>query len=179
MDLLLVSPVKPGMIIFGKLVPYFLLSCIILTIILLTAYTVLGLPLSYTIVTVILVSMLYLVLSLSIGLLVSTIVNTQLAALMVSAVVFMMPVIMLSGMIFPIDNMPIFFQGISCVIPAKWFIDAMRKLMVQQLEFHYILKEFLILLGMTGLILIMAVKKFREGSMLSNKNNKKQNAINQ
>ena len=77
MDLLLVSPVKPGTIIFGKLVPYFLLSCVLLCVMLLLAYTVLGLPVSYTIVSVVVVSMLYVVLSLAIGLLVSTIVSNQ------------------------------------------------------------------------------------------------------
>lgn len=160
MDLLLVSPVKPWTIIFGKLIPYFLLSCIILTVMLAIAYTVLGLPVSYTIVNVVLVSMLYIVLSLSIGLLVSTLVDNQVSALIVSAVLFMLPVIMLSGMIFPIDNMPAFFQGVSCAIPARWYIEAMRKLMIQQLEFHYIMKEFIILLGMTGVLLTLSIIKF-------------------
>ena len=155
MDLLLVSPVKPGTIIFGKLVPYFLLSCVLLCVMLILAYTVLGLPVSYTIVSVVVVSMLYVVLSLAIGLLVSTIVNNQ-----VSAVLFMLPVIMLAGMIFPIDNMPAFFRWVSCVIPARWYIEAMRKLMIQQLEFRYILQEFFILLGMTVLLLVLSIKKF-------------------
>lgn len=160
MDLLLVSPVRPWTIIFGKLIPYFILSCIILAVMLLIAYTVLGLPVSYTIVNVIVFSMLYIVLSLSIGLLVSTLVENQVSALIVSAVLFMLPVIMLSGMIFPIDNMPKFFQGVSCAIPARWYIEAMRKLMVQQLEFHYVMKEVLILLGMTGGLLTLSVVKF-------------------
>lgn len=160
MDLLLVSPVKPGTIIFGKLVPYFLLSCVLLCVMLILAYTVLGLPVSYTIVSVVVVSMLYVVLSLSIGLLVSTIVSNQVSALIVSAVLFMLPVIMLSGMIFPIDNMPAFFQWVSCVIPARWYTEAMRKLMIQQLDFQYILQEFFILLGMTVLLLVLSIKKF-------------------
>ena len=160
MDLLLVSPVRPRTIIFGKLVPYFLLSCVILAIMLLIAYTVLGLPVSYTIVNVILISMLYVVLSLSIGLFVSTLVDNQVSALIVSAVLFMLPVIMLSGMIFPIDNMPGFFQLVSCVIPARWYIEAMRKLMIQELGFHYVLKEVVILSVMTVILLALAIKKF-------------------
>lgn len=160
MDLLLVSPAKPRTIIFGKLIPYFMLSCVILAVMLIIAYTVLGLPVSHTIVYVILISMLYVVLSLSIGLLVSTLVDNQVSALIVSAVLFMLPVIMLSGMIFPIDNMPDIFQWISCVIPARWYTAAMRKLMIQQLEFRYIINEFVILLGMTALLLALSVKKF-------------------
>ncbi len=164
MNLLLVSPVKPYTIILGKLVPYFLLSCIILSVMLLMAYTLLGLPVSASVVTVVCISLLYIVLSLSIGLLVSTIVDTQLTALIVSAVMFMLPVIMLSGMIFPIDNIPIVLQWISNIIPARWYIEAMRKLMVQQLDFGYVLKEFVILLSMTVVLLILAVGKFKSST---------------
>lgn len=160
MDLLLVSPVKPGTIIFGKLVPYFLLSCIILLIMMTIAYTVLGLPVSANIVNVVIVSLIYIVLSLSIGLLVSAIVNTQLTALIVSAVVFMLPVIMLSGMIFPIDNMPEILQWLSCVIPARWYTAAMRKLMIQQLDLSYVMKEIVILAAMTAILLAVAIRKF-------------------
>lgn len=160
MDLLLTSPVKPGTIILGKLVPYFLLSCIILSIMLILAYTLLGLPFSSGVLNVITISLVYIILSLSIGLLVSTIVSSQLTALIVSAVVFMLPVIMLSGMIFPIDNMPVVLQWISCVIPARWYIEAMRKLMIQQLDMGFVVKETAILLFMTMLLLVMSVKKF-------------------
>lgn len=160
MDLLLVSPARPGTIIFGKLVPYFILSCIILAIMLVIAYTVLELPVSANIVNVVVISLVYIILSLSIGLLVSTIANTQLTALIVSAVVFMLPVIMLSGMIFPIDNMPAILQGISCVIPARWYTEAMRKLMIQQLGLGHVICEVTILLSMTSALLLLAIKKF-------------------
>lgn len=164
MNLLLVSPVRPGTIILGKLVPYFLLSCIILSIMLLISYTVLGLPVSASIFSVIFISLIYIVLSLSIGLLVSTIANSQLTALIASAVVLMLPVIMLSGMIFPIDNMPDILQGISCIIPARWYILAMRKLMIQQLEISYVMQEILILSIMTVGLLALSVKKFHSST---------------
>ena len=92
--------------------------------------------------------------------LVSTIADSQLTALMVSAVAFMLPVIMLSGMIFPIDNMPAVLQWISCIIPARWYIEAMRKLMIQQLDLGYILQETAILTAFTILLLVLSVKKF-------------------
>lgn len=160
MDLLLVSPIKPRTIILGKLVPYFILSCIILTIMLFIAYTLLGLPFSAGVVNVIVLSLIYIILSLSIGLLVSAIVNTQLTALIVSAVVFMLPVIMLSGMLFPIDNMPDVLKWISCIIPARWYIEAMRKLMIQQLDMGFVIQEIVILLSMTMVLLTLSVKKF-------------------
>lgn len=163
MNLLIVSPTKPVMIILGKLVPYFILSCIILSTMLLMAYTVLELPASSSIIYVIVVSLIYIILSLSIGLLVSTIVDSQLTALIVSAVVFMMPVIMLSGMIFPIDNMPKVLQWISSVIPARWYIEAMRKLMIQQLDISYVVKEIIILSTMTLALLALSVRKFSLG----------------
>lgn len=164
MNLLLVSPVRPTTIILGKLVPYFILSCIILASMLLMSYTVLGLPVSASIVSVVVVSLLYIVLSLSIGLLVSTLVNTQLNALIVSAVLFMLPIITLSGMIFPIDNMPVILQWVSDAIPARWYIEAMRKLMIQQLDLHQISTEITILLSMTLLILLLAISKFKSST---------------
>jgi len=160
MDLLLVSPIRPWTIILGKLIPYFMLSCIILSVMLLMAYTLLGLPVSAGVVNVILVSLLYIVMSLSIGLLVSTLVSTQLTALIVSAVAFMLPVIMLSGMIFPIDNMPVVLQWISCIIPARWYIEAVRKLMIQQLAIGYVIPEIMILSILTVVLLCLSVKKF-------------------
>lgn len=160
MNLLLVSPAKPYWIIIGKLVPYFMLSCGILTAILTLGYMVLDLPVSASIVNVVWVSVLYIALSLSIGLFVSTLVETQLAALMVSAVLFMLPIIMLSGMIFPVDNMPRPLQWVSAIVPARWYIAAMRKLMIQQLPLHYVAQEVAVLGAMTLLILTLAIKKF-------------------
>lgn len=160
MNLLIVSPIKPYSIILGKLVPYFILSFAILAVILLLGYTVLGLPASWSIVNVIWVSAIYIILSLSIGLFVSTLVETQLAALLISAVIFMLPVIMFSGMLFPVDNMPKVLQYISSIVPARWYISAMRKLMVQHLPLQYVVQEVAILAGMTLLILSLAIKKF-------------------
>ena len=160
MDLLLVSPIRPISILIGKLVPYFILSCVILAIMLTMAYTVLGLPISGSIFAVITVSLIYIVVSLSIGLLVSALVDNQVSALIVSAMLFMVPVIMLSGMIFPIDNMPVPLQGVSCIIPARWYISAMRKLMIQQLGFEEVLTEVLVMVGMIGILLVAQLGKF-------------------
>lgn len=162
MNLLLVSPIKPHTIIFGKLIPYFLISCIILAIMLTLGYTVLELPFSSTVFGVICISMLYICLSLSIGLLVSTLTNSRMVAMIISALVFMMPVIMLSGMIYPIDNMPKALQAFSAVIPARWYIAAMRKLMIQQLPLSRVVTEISIMLGMTALILTVAIRKFKK-----------------
>lgn len=160
MNLLLVSPVRPRTIILGKLVPYFILSCVILTLTLLISYTLLGLNVSSSIFNVIWVSLIYIILALSLGLFISMIANTQVTALLVSGVLLMLPVVMLSGMIFPVDNMPAILQWLSCIIPARWYVSAMRVLMVQQLPVSYIMTEIAILVGMTIFVLILAIKKF-------------------
>lgn len=161
MNLLLVSPVRPWTIILGKLVPYFMLSCIILTLMLVLSYTMLGIPFSASVINVVWVTVLYILLALALGLLVSTIAATQVSALLVSGVMFMIPVVMLSGMIFPIENMPLVLQWLSCIIPARWYISAMRVLMIQQLPIGYVLTEVIVLSCMTMGVLILAIKKFK------------------
>ena len=160
MDLLLVSPVRPRTIILGKLVPYFLLSCLLLGLMLTLSYTVLGLPFSPSALHVVWLSLLYIILALGLGMLVSTLVATQVAALLVSGMLFMVPVIMLSGMIFPVENMPVALQGVSCLIPARWYISALRVLMIQQLPVRYILPQTAVLALMTLVVLTLAAKKF-------------------
>lgn len=161
MDLLLVSPVRPSTIIFGKLVPYFILSAVLLAVMLAMAYGVLGIPLSATLTSVVAVSLLYIILSLSIGLLVSTLASTQVSALIISAILFMLPVILLSGMIFPIDNMPAPLQWLSCAIPARWYTQAMRTLMIQQSGPGYVVTEVTVLAAMTVAVLTAAILKFK------------------
>lgn len=124
-------------------------------------YTVLGLPHTSQIAHVVWITLVYVILSLAIGLIVSTVVQTQVAALMVSAMMFMVPVIMFSGMIYPIDNMPFPLQGFSCIIPARWYISAIRQLMIQQLPISYVAKDAIILCAMTILLIFVAVKKFK------------------
>ena len=119
MEVLLVSPVRPIRIVFAKMIPYFVLSCLNLTSILLLARFVLGVPMSGGIVGIVGLSLLYIVLALALGLFISTVARTQVAALLVSAMLMLMPMIMLSGMVFPIGNMPAPLQWLSCIVPAR------------------------------------------------------------
>lgn len=164
MNLLLVSPVRPGVVILGKLIPYFLLCCILLALMLALSYALLDLPYYGNILNITGVTVIYIILALSIGLLVSSIVKTQLAALIVSAMMFMIPVITLSGMIFPIDNMPEVLQWLSCIVPARWYISAMRKLMIQGLPLHLVMTDTAILGGYMLTILALAISKFRSST---------------
>ena len=76
--------------------------------------------------------------------------------------IMILPLIMLSGMVFPIENMPGVLQGISCIVPARWYIEAVRKLMVEGLPFAAVLKEFAVLAVMTGALIGVALGKFND-----------------
>ena len=162
MEVLLVSPVKPVYIIISKMLPYLLLSSLNLATILILARYVLGIPLSGGIWSVVGISVLYLMLSLSLGLMVSNIAGSQIVALLISAMVMIMPVIFFSGLLFPTYNMPWALRWITYVVPARWYIDAMRKLMIQGVAFQGVLLEFSILLGETLLLVAAATKKFND-----------------
>ena len=162
MEVLLVSPVRPAKIIFAKMIPYFAISCIVLILILLLARYLLDVPMTGGVWGIFSLSLLYLALSLSLGLLVSTIARTQVAALLISAMVMMMPILMLSGMLFPIENLPTFFKVVSNIVPARWYIDAVRKMMIQGLPLSAVWENCVILLGMTVAILGVSLKKFND-----------------
>jgi len=161
MEVLLVSPVRPLMVIIAKAVPYLVLAFVILIAILLMARYVLGVPLAGSLFCIVAVSILYILLALSLGLLISNVAQTQLAALLLSAMVLLMPVVMLSGMLFPVESMPRMLQWIAAVIPPRYYIDAMRKLMIMGVGIHEVMKEIAILVAMTVVLLAIALKKFR------------------
>jgi ABC-2 type transport system permease protein len=162
MEVLLVSPMRPVKIVFAKMIPYFVISCAVLVIILLLSYYLLGVPMSGGVWGIFSLSLLYVVLSLSLGLLVSIIAKTQVAALLISAMVMMMPMMLLSGMLFPIENFPKIFEVISTVVPARWYIDAIRKMMIQGSPFIAVWKEFAILLGMSVIFLSVSLVRFND-----------------
>ena len=161
MEVLLVSPVRPIMIIVAKAVPYLVLAFAILVSILLMARYVLGVPLAGSILWIFLVSAIYILLALSLGLLISNIATSQLMALLLSAMVLLMPIVMLSGMLFPIESMPLVLQWISAIIPPRYYIEAMRKLMIMGVGIGEVMREVVILSGMTAFLLIVSLAKFK------------------
>ena len=161
MEVLLVSPIKPLMIIVAKVVPYLLLALMILAVILLMSATVLDVPLQGGLGWILVVSLIYILLALSLGLLISNIAQTQFVALLVSAMVLLLPTVMLSGMLFPVESMPTILQWISAVIPPRYYIQAMRKLMIMGVGIQEVWQEVVILIGMTALLLVVSLKKFK------------------
>lgn len=160
MEVLLSSPLSSWVVVLGKLVPYFLLSCINLATILLLSVFLIGVPIASHLGVFLGICLLYILVSLALGLLVSTLAKTQLVAMMVS-LLFVVPTIYLSGMAFPIESMPQVLQGLSVVVPARWFVDAARKLMIQGVEARYVVREAAVLVVMLGGILVVAVRNYK------------------
>ena len=162
MEVLLVSPVRPFLIILAKAVPYLVLAFVVLLAILLMSRFVLFVPIASSLWLILLVSTIYIFMALSLGLLISTIAKTQMAALLMSAVMLLMPCTMLSGMMFPIESMPHVLQWVAALIPPRYYISAMRKLLIMGVSFRYVLPEVVTLLGMTTLFLTVALLKFNK-----------------
>lgn len=162
MEVLLVSPVQPLMIIVAKTIPYLLQALLILGIILLMSVTVLDVPLSGSLGWILVVSLIYILLALSLGLLISNIAQTQFVALLVSAMVLLLPTVMLSGMLFPVESMPTILQWVSAVIPPRYYIQAMRKLMIMNVGIGEVWREVAVLIGMTVLLLTISLVKFNK-----------------
>ena len=160
MEVLLVSPVKPLMVVVAKAVPYLVLAVLILITILLMSHFVLDVPLAGSLFWIVVVSVIYILLALSLGLLISSIAQTQLVALLMSAMVLLMPVVMLSGMMFPVESMPQVLQWVSAVVPPRYYIEAMRKLMIMGVGINEVLREVTILSAMTVVVLAVSLKKF-------------------
>lgn len=161
MEVLLVSPVKPINIILAKVVPYFFLSIVNLTTILLLAVFLLGVPITGSLFWLVFISLIFILVSLSIGLLISTLVKTQEAAMLTSGMVFMIPTLILSGMIYPTANMPWILRMISNFIPAKWYIVSVKKLMIQGLTIDFALLELIVLSAMAVLFVTISLKNFK------------------
>ncbi len=161
MEVLLASPMKPIQIILSKMAPYFVLSITTLVIILLLAVFVMGVPIRGSLFWLALSSVLFIIVALSLGLLISTLVDKQMSALLVSGIGLMMPVLVFSGLIFPIENIPWVLRWISDVIPARWYIAIVRKIMIEGVGVQFFIKELCIIVVMALVLITVAWKNFK------------------
>lgn len=161
MEVLLVSPMKPLYVLLSKAVPYFFLSLVNLATILLIAHFIMHVPIAGSLFWLLTISLIYIFVCLTLGLLISTIVDNQMAALLISAIGLMMPVMLMSGMMFPVENMPVYIRWISDILPARWYIEAIRKLMIMGLGFSAVIKELAILTGMGAFLIAVSMRKFK------------------
>ncbi len=161
MEILLVSPIRPFLVIIGKVVPYIFLSIINASVIVLLSFFVFKMPIQGSLILLGTESVLFIINALSLGILISTISATQQTAMMISLMGLMLPTILLSGFIFPITSMPMPLQIISNIIPAKWFLIILKGIMLKGVGFIYLWKETLILVCMTLAFIILSIKKYK------------------
>jgi ABC-2 type transport system permease protein len=161
MEVLLVSPLRPIQIILGKVAPYLVLGFIDVLIILAMANFIFGLPVKGSLVLFLFESILYIALALSMGILISTISKTMQQAMFISLIGLMLPSILLSGFIFPLENMPIFYQIFSLLLPPRWFIIIIKNIMLKGTGIQFVWKETLVLIVMTLVFIGMSAKKFK------------------
>ncbi len=162
MEALLASPLKPVHIILGKVTPYILLAFANAIIIILLGYYIFDLPVNGSIALLLFSTILYVTLSLSLGIFISTLATNQQMAMFISMLGLMLPTLLLSGFIFPIENMPAVLQWLSTIMPARWFIASLKHVMIKGTGILFIWKELLILTAMTLLFLILSIKRFKE-----------------
>lgn len=161
MEVLLVSPVSPIKLVLAKAVPYALISFInIISILLLSVY-ILKVPIQGNLLLLLSESILFTLTCLSFGLLISTATNSQQMSMFISLTGLFLPTLMLSGFLFPIENMPVILQIISNIVPARWYYQIVRAVMIEGLPFSAVWKETLILSGMTVSLLVAALKNFK------------------
>lgn len=161
MEVLLVSPIKPLHIIIGKVMPYFLLSVINVILILVLSWLVFGLPVKGSIILLLTESMLYILMSLTLGILISTVSSNMQQAIFISLIGLMLPTVLLSGFIFPIENMPKIYDYISMILPPRYFIHIIKSIMIKGTGFIYVWKETMVLIIMTLIFIGLSVKNFK------------------
>lgn len=161
MEILLVSPFKPIMVLIAKAVPYLILSFINFIIILLLSVFLLHVEIKGSLVLLFAESILFIITCLSLGLLISNLTNSQQTAMLISMMGMMLPTIILTGFMFPLENMPKIFQVISHVLPSRYYYIIIKAVMLKGLGFSYVWKETLILTGMTLFLLAVSLKNFK------------------
>jgi ABC-2 type transport system permease protein len=161
MEVLLVSPLRPIQIILGKVMPYFFLSFINVLLILALSWFVFGLPVKGSMALLLAECMLYILMSLTLGILISTVSKNMQQAIFISLIGLMLPTILLSGFIFPIENMPAIYNYVSMILPPRYFIMIIKNIMIKGTGLAYIWKETLILIVMTIVFIGLSVRKFK------------------
>lgn len=160
MEILLASPLPPIVIVLAKLVPYFAVSCLNLATILTLSVVLLHIPIAGSLTGFVAITMLYVLVSLLLGLFISTCVGSQLAAMLLS-LLLIVPTVYLSDIAFPIESMPEALQRASVMVPARWYVDIARRLMIQGVPVRYVLHETMILAAMAAVLLAVSWKMFK------------------
>lgn len=160
MEVLLASPLKPILIMIAKALPYLFLSILNLVVILLLSYFVLNVPFNGSVILLFLISIIFLISCLAFGLVISNITSSQDVAMLISMVGMLLPTILFTGFLFPLENMPLFFQWLANLVPARWYFIITQDIMIKGLGFASVWKETLVLAAMVIILLFISIKKF-------------------
>ncbi|HBH23709.1 MAG TPA: multidrug ABC transporter permease [Cytophagales bacterium] len=161
MEVLLATPMAPVQVVLAKVIPYLLLAFIDAVLVLLLGYFVFDVPIRGSLVLLLFETLVFIVTALSLGVFISTRTSSQQVALMISLMLLMLPTILLSGFIFPIENMPNPLQIISNIVPARWFVIILKGIMLKGLGIAAIWEETLILIGFIVFFIALSVKNYK------------------
>ena len=161
MEVLLASPLKPIQIVLGKVTPYLLLSFINALTIIIIGVFIFGVPIKGSFIFLMAESFLFILMALSLGILISTIAPNQMVAMFISLLALMLPTILLSGFMFPIENMPLPLRIISHAMPPRWFIVIIKNIMLKGTGIMYVWKETVILMFMSVVFIGLSIKNFK------------------
>jgi ABC-2 type transport system permease protein len=162
METLLVSPLRRWQIIVGKVAPYLAIGFISVLGVIVEARLVFKVPLRGSVVLLLAEGLLFILVSLSLGILISARTSSQRVAMMGALIGTMLPTMLLSGFIFPIESMPWPLRAISNIVPARWFVVVVRAIMLKGVGLHYLWRETLVLVLMAGVLLALSTRSFRE-----------------
>lgn len=160
MEVLLVSPVRPIYVLISKAVPYFVLSVAIFVVVMLISNLMLDVPIRGNILLISLISVVYILTCLAFGLMISNVTASQSEAMLISIVAIMLPILIFTGFLFPLENMPLIFQWIANILPARWYFLIIQSVMLKGLGIADVWMELCILLGMMVVLLAISLRKF-------------------
>ena len=160
MEVLLVSPVRPSAIVLAKMVPYFAISLFNLVVMLTLSVFVMKVPINGSLALLLLVSVVFIIVCLALGVLISIVSPSQIVAMLVSAVIMLLPTMLLSGMLFPVETMPLFFRILARIVPATWYIDMCRSIMIQGVDIGSIAGHLAVLTALAAVLFAVSVKRF-------------------
>jgi ABC-2 type transport system permease protein len=160
MEALLVSPLKPWQIIAGKVLPYLAIGFLSALLVLAEARLVFGVPMRGSVILLMAESLLFILVSLSLGMLISSRTSSQRVAMMGALLGTMLPTLLLSGFVFPIDSMPEILQWVSNIIPARWFVTIARAIMLKGVGLEYLWSQTLVLCAMAVILLTVSTRSF-------------------
>jgi len=161
MEILLVSPLKPLMVLVAKAVPYLLLCIVNLVLILLLSVFLLKVQIQGSLLLLFAESVLFIITCLALGLLISNRTNSQQTAMLISMLGMMLPTMLFTGFMFPLENMPWIFRVISHVVPSRYYYEITKAVMLKGLGFGHVWRETLVLFGMATALLLVALKTFK------------------